>query len=96
LQLQEHLEQICPCTVDNGSCATDPSALAVFLGDFAPYIALLPAVAFAAMYCGLGPSMVSAILGLLAAKFWFIPVTHSLTIDQSQVMACLNSCSLPR
>src|SRR6267378_2140281 len=64
-------------------------ALAVFLGDFAPYIALLPAVAFAAMYCGLGPSMVSAILGLLAAKFWFIPVTHSLTIDQLQVIGLL-------
>ena len=64
-------------------------ALAVFLGDFVPYIALLPAVAFAAMYCGLGPSMVSAILGLLAAKFWFIPVTHSLTIDQSQVIGLL-------
>src|SRR3979409_951463 len=60
-------------------------ALTVFLGDFAPYIALLPAVAFAAMYCGLGPSTVSPILGLLAAKFWFIPVTHSLTIDQSPV-----------
>ena len=64
-------------------------ALTVFPGDFAPYIALLPAVAFAAMYCGLGPSTVSAILGLLAAKFWFIPVTHSLTIDQLQVIGLL-------
>src|SRR5712672_3433152 len=64
-------------------------ALTVFLGDFAPYIALLPAVAFSAMYCGLGPSIVSTILGLLAAKFWFIPVTHSLTIDQSQVFGLL-------
>src|SRR6266850_987735 len=64
-------------------------AMTVFPGDFAPYIALLPAVAFAAMYCGLGPSTVSAILGLLAAKFWFIPVTHSLTIDQLQVIGLL-------
>jgi K+-sensing histidine kinase KdpD len=63
--------------------------LNIFLGDFAPYIALFPAVAFSAMYCGLGPSIASTILALLAAKFWFIPVTHSLTIDQSQVFGLL-------
>jgi signal transduction histidine kinase len=64
-------------------------ALTVFLGGFAPYIALLPAVAFSAMYCGLGPSTASTILALLAAKFWFIPVTHSLMIDQSQILGLL-------
>jgi signal transduction histidine kinase len=64
-------------------------ALTVFLGDFAPYIALFPAIALSAMYCGLGPSIMSAILGLLAAKFWFIPVTHSVTIDHSQAFGLL-------
>ncbi len=63
--------------------------LTVSLGDFAPYIALLPAVVFSAMYCGLGPSIGSAILGLLVAKFWFIPVTYSLMIDRSQVLGLL-------
>ncbi len=64
-------------------------ALTAFLGDFAPYLALFPALAFSAMYCGLGPSTLSTVLGLLAAKLWFIPVTHSLKIDQSQLLGLL-------
>jgi len=51
--------------------------ITLFLGDYTPFVALFPAVAFSAMYCGVGPSILSAMLALLAAKFWFIPVTHS-------------------
>ena len=50
------------------------------LGDYTPFVALFPAVAFCAMYCGVGPSTLSATLALLGAKFWFIPVTHSLRV----------------
>ena len=32
-------------------------ALNPFLGDYAPYITLFPAVAFCAWYCGIGPSI---------------------------------------
>ena len=50
------------------------------LNDYTPFVALFPAVAFSAMYCGLGPSILSAVLALLGAKFWFIPVKHSLQV----------------
>jgi len=52
----------------------------LFLGDSTPLVALFPAVAFSAMYCGVGPSILSAMLALLSAKFWFIPITHSLQV----------------
>ena len=48
-----------------------------FLGDYPPFVALFAAVALSAMYFGLGPSILGTVLALLAAKFWFIPVTHS-------------------
>src|SRR6202047_8668 len=51
-----------------------------FLGDYVPYITLLPAVAFCAWYCGVGPSILSAVLALIGAQYWFIPPAHSLRI----------------
>jgi signal transduction histidine kinase len=54
--------------------------ITLFLGDYTPFVALFPAVAFSAIYCGLGPSILSAMLALLGAKFWFIPVTHSFQV----------------
>jgi signal transduction histidine kinase len=46
--------------------------------DNLPYgVILFPAVAFAALYCGVGPSIVTIILGLVGAIYWFIPPTHS-------------------
>ena len=50
------------------------------LGDPAPYVTILPAVAFAAWYCGLGPSLTTVAIALLGAKYWFIPPIHSLRI----------------
>ncbi|MFZ0953254.1 MAG: histidine kinase [Candidatus Sulfotelmatobacter sp.] len=50
------------------------------LGDFAPYITLLPAVAFCAWYCGVGPSILSVVLALFGARYWFIPPVHSFHI----------------
>src|SRR5260370_7627984 len=51
-----------------------------FLGDYVPYITLLPAVAFCAWYCGVGPSILSVVLALIGAQYWFIPPAHSLRI----------------
>ncbi|HKS75240.1 MAG TPA: sensor histidine kinase [Terriglobales bacterium] len=54
--------------------------LTPFLGNSIPYITLLPAVAFCAWYCGVGPSILSVVLALIGAQYWFIPPTHSLRV----------------
>jgi signal transduction histidine kinase len=65
-------------------------ALNPFLGDYVPYITLFPAVAFCAWYCGIGPSILSAVLALIGAKYWFIPPEHSLRIvGTAQVVGIL-------
>ena len=51
-----------------------------FLGDYVPYITLLPAVAFCSWYCGVGPYILSVVLALIGAQYWFIPPAHSLRI----------------
>src|ERR1700674_1696845 len=51
-----------------------------FLGDYIPYITLFPAVAFCAWYCGVGPSILSVVLALIGAQYWFISPAHSLRI----------------
>jgi signal transduction histidine kinase len=50
------------------------------LGDYVPYITLFPAVAFCAWYCGVGPSILSMVVALIGAQYWFISPTHSLRI----------------
>jgi PAS domain S-box-containing protein len=44
-----------------------------FLGDHTPYITLFAAVAFSAMYAGVGPSILATILGLIGSIYWFVP-----------------------
>jgi PAS domain S-box-containing protein len=46
-------------------------------GSQNPYHTVWLAVAFAAWYCGLGPSIVTALLGALGVWYWFIPPFHS-------------------
>src|ERR1700732_2892123 len=61
-----------------------------FLGDYLPYITLLPAVAFCAWYCGVGPSILSVVLALIGAQYWFIPPMHSLrVVGTAQVIGIL-------
>jgi signal transduction histidine kinase len=61
-----------------------------FLGDYLPYITLLPAVAFCAWYCGVGPAILSAALALIGAQYWFIPPAHSLrVVGVAQVIGIL-------
>jgi signal transduction histidine kinase len=50
------------------------------LGATIPYVTLFPAVAFCSWYCGIGPSILSTLLGLLTANYLFIPPLHSLHI----------------
>jgi len=49
-------------------------------GDYVPYITLIPAVAFSAWYCGVGPTILSVVLALAGARYWFILPAHSLGI----------------
>jgi|SRR5579859_1384099 len=55
-------------------------ALTPFLADSLPYVTLFPAVVFASWLCGVGPSALVVVLGLLGARFWFIAPMHSLRI----------------
>src|SRR6201997_5691348 len=53
------------------------SGLEHFAGHGGTYVVLLLAVVFSAWYCGVGPSIVATILGLLGTMFGFIPWFHS-------------------
>ena len=65
-------------------------ALNPLLGDYVPYITFVPAVAFCAWYCGIGPSILSVVFALVAAQYWFIPPIHSLrVVGTAQVVGIL-------
>ena len=49
------------------------SALHPLVGDRVGYALLLPAVAFSAWYCGIGPSIVATLLALVGSTYGFIP-----------------------
>jgi len=69
-------------------------ALNPILGDSIPYIALVPAVAFSAWYCGVGPSILSLALALAGARYWFLVPVHSLGIvDRVQAIGILSFLS---
>ncbi len=58
-----------------------------FLGDRGLYLTLFPAAVFSALYCGIGPSMASilvVVLALAGATYWFIPPTHSVRIISTE------------
>jgi signal transduction histidine kinase len=48
------------------------------LSSHAPWVAIFAAVALSALYCGIGPSIVTTVVGLVALKYWFVPPLHSL------------------
>ncbi len=58
-------------------------AVGPLLGEYLPYITLFPAVAFSAWYCGIGPSILAAVLGLVGAQYWFVPPMHSLAVPST-------------
>jgi signal transduction histidine kinase len=57
--------------------------LSPFLGDYAPFVTLFPAVALAAWFCGIGASILSVVVALLAARFWFVQPAHSLSVPDT-------------
>jgi PAS domain S-box-containing protein len=54
-----------------------------FLGDYSPYATLCPTVIFLAVYVGVGPSVVSVILGILGAGYWFMQDRGSFQINMA-------------
>jgi len=56
-------------------------ALNPFLGEYVPYITLFPAVAFSAWYCGVGSSILSIVVSLVGARYWFTSPVHSLRLE---------------
>ena len=65
-------------------------ALSPLVGDYVPFITLFPAVIFAARFCGIGPSILSLVVALLGAKFWFVQPVHSFSVpDTPQSVAII-------
>jgi len=55
--------------------------LSPLLGDGNPYHTLWPAVVFSAWYCGLGPSILTASIGLIGVWYWFLPPYNSFDLQ---------------
>ncbi len=56
------------------------NVLASLFGDALPYAAIFPAIAIAAWYCGLGPTILATVVAVAAVKYWFLPPVHTLSI----------------
>jgi signal transduction histidine kinase len=50
------------------------------VGEYMVYLLVLAAVAFAAAYCGLVPSVVAIAVALVGVRYWFINPSHSFSI----------------
>ena len=60
-------------------------AVSPFIGATIVYMMFFAAIAFSALYCGVGPSVLSIVLATFAMKYWFLPPLHSLrALDESQ------------
>src|ERR1700730_12720640 len=60
------------------------------LGDYLPFVTLYPAVALAAWCCGVGPSAILTLAGLIAARYLFVYPRYSLNIpDVPQLVGLL-------
>jgi K+-sensing histidine kinase KdpD len=46
-----------------------------------PYHTIWSAVVFSAWYCGLGPSMLTASIGLVGVWYWFLPPYNSFNLE---------------
>jgi signal transduction histidine kinase len=65
------------------------NALNPFLGNYVPYVALFPAVAFSAWCCGVGPSIMCVTLSLLGVKYWVIPSVEPQNFSMAQSIGML-------
>ncbi len=49
------------------------------LGERNPYHTVWLAVVFSAWYCGVGPAIITVIIGAIGVWYWFLPPVHSFT-----------------
>jgi signal transduction histidine kinase len=59
--------------------------LTQLLGDHNPYHTLWAALILSAWYCGLGPSVLALIIGLLGVWYWFIPPPGFALLDNREM-----------
>src|SRR5690349_20227962 len=55
-------------------------ALIPVVGDYFPYVTLYPAVALAAWCCGVGPSALVTLIGVIGTRYLFLYPKYSLSI----------------
>jgi signal transduction histidine kinase len=55
--------------------------LSPFLGSENPYHTVWAAVVFSAWYCGVGPSVVTTLLGGIGVWYWFLPTVRSFHLE---------------
>jgi signal transduction histidine kinase len=55
--------------------------LTPFLGENNPYHTIWAAVVFSAWFCGLGPSILTALIGVAGVWYWFLPPFHSFALQ---------------
>jgi signal transduction histidine kinase len=54
--------------------------LTPFLGKNNPYHTIWAAVVFSAWFCGLGPSILTSLIGVIGVWYWFLPPFHSFAL----------------
>jgi PAS domain S-box-containing protein len=59
------------------------------LGTTSPYVTLFAAIGFSAWFCGLIPAILSTLIGVLGAIYFFIPPLGTFSISDSQNIARL-------
>jgi signal transduction histidine kinase len=65
-------------------------ALTGFVGAATLYILLFPVIVYAALCCGIGPSVLAVVVALVGTKYWFIPTIHSFrVVDTAQLISLL-------
>lgn len=58
------------------------SLLNPVLGDHNPFLTMWLAVVLSAWYCGIGPSVLTILIGSLGVWYWFLPPHHSFTLHE--------------
>jgi len=69
-------------------------ALEPVLGHAGFYVTVYIAVVFSALVCGLGPSILSAVLGTAGIVYWFVDPRHSFLISDRRDIHALIACVL--
>src|SRR5215475_11276880 len=66
------------------------------LGHVAFYATLYMAVAFSAVFCGMAPGIMTAVLGFFGVFYWFVDPRHSLSLvsraDVHGIFGCIFVC----